>query len=163
MNIAKFSRVAPAPLVTKDTDVSIRGSITKAAYLESLPAFREFIEETCNEAGVDNDAIWALKLSVDEASTNIITHGYEGLDPGPIILTCLCEPNRVTVTITDFGHSFEPDRAPEPDIEAGLEKREPGGFGLFLIYQTMDEVDYQATEDGNTLILVKRLGASPSD
>jgi len=28
-------------------------------------------------------------------------------------------------------------------------------MGLFLIYQTMDNIDYQSSEDGNTLTFTK--------
>jgi anti-sigma regulatory factor (Ser/Thr protein kinase) len=37
-----------------------------------------------------------------------------------------------------------------------LEDRPTGGLGLYFIYQSMDEVDYETNEDGNTLILIKR-------
>jgi len=40
-------------------------------------------------------------------------------------------------------------------VEAALEDRELGGLGLYLIYQTMDNIDYQSSEDGNTLTFTK--------
>ena len=33
--------------------------------------------------------------------------------------------------------------------------RELGGLGLFLIYQTMDNIEYQASMTGNTLTFAK--------
>ena len=51
--------------------------------------------------------------------------------------------------------AFEPADAPKPDIEAALEDRPLGGLGLFLIYQTMDNIDYQSSEEGNTLTFTK--------
>jgi serine/threonine-protein kinase RsbW len=99
--------------------------------------------------------VFDLKLAVDEACTNIIEHGYKGMDPGSIILALRVEPDRVLVQITDFGHIFEPTDAPKPDVEAALEDRPLGGLGLFLIYQTMDNIDYQSSEDGNTLTFTK--------
>jgi serine/threonine-protein kinase RsbW len=96
-----------------------------------------------------------LKLAVDEACTNIITHGYRAMDPGSIILSFRIEPDRILVSITDFGHVFEPAEAPKPDAQAALEDRELGGMGLYLIYQTMDNIDYQSSEDGNTLTFTK--------
>lgn len=92
-----------------------------------------------------------------KACTNIITHGYAGMDPGSIIFTLELEPEGVVMTLTDFGHPFEPAEAPMPDVEAGLEDRAMGGFGLYFIYQTMDDVRYETTEDGNRLTLIKRL------
>jgi len=134
-----------------------RFQISLAAELESLKIFRDFIADCCMQHGIPNDIVSDLKLAVDEACTNIIQHGYKGMDPGSIILSLRLEPQRILVQITDFGHIFEPADAPKPDVEAALEDRELGGLGLFLIYQTMDNVDYRCSEEGNTLSFTKYL------
>jgi len=132
-----------------------RYQITRAAELESLQVFRDFIAECCARYDIPKDVVLDLKLAVDEACTNIITHGYKGMDPGSIILSFRIEPDRILVQITDFGHVFEPVEAPKPDVEAALDDQELGGLGLYLIYQTMDNIDYQCSEDGNTLTFTK--------
>ncbi|MCP4624924.1 MAG: ATP-binding protein [bacterium] len=132
--------------------------ITRSAELESLSILREFIEKACKQhKRIDDHICYDLKLAVDEACTNIITHGYAGMNPGSIILSLEMAPNKVVVTITDFGHPFEPSEASAPDVEAGLEDLPIGGFGLFFIYQTMDEINYETTEDGNHLTFIKQL------
>ena len=135
--------------------MSQRFQITYAAELESLKKFRDFITSCCAQYDISNDVVLDLKLAVDEACTNIIEHGYKGMDPGSIILSFRIETGRILVQITDFGHIFEPEAAPKPDVEAALEDRELGGLGLFLIYQTMDNIDYQSSEEGNTLTFTK--------
>ncbi len=132
--------------------------ITRSAEPESLSILREFIEQACKQhKRIDDHICYDLKLAVDEACTNIITHGYAGMNPGSIILSLEMAPNKVVVTITDFGHPFEPSEASAPDVEAGLEDLPVGGFGLFFIYQTMDEINYETTEDGNHLTFIKQL------
>lgn len=132
--------------------------ITRAAYLESLEDFRQFLRTRCaGLPGMDAEALYDLQLAVDEACTNIITHGYADMDPGSIILELELQPGMVSVSITDFGHSFEPDSAPVPDTDAGVEEREEGGFGLFFIRQSVDRMDYRVTEDGNTMTFTKFL------
>ena len=135
--------------------MSQRFQITRAAELESLQTFRDFITECCARYEVSNDTVLELKLAVDEACTNIITHGYKGMDPGSIILSFRIEPERILIQITDFGHCFEPVAGPRPDVEAALEDQELGGLGLYLIYQTMDNIDYTSSDDGNTLTFTK--------
>jgi len=137
--------------------MSQRFQITRAAELESLQVFREFISDCCAQHKIEGDTVLELKLAVDEACTNIIQHGYKGMDPGSIILSFRIEPGRILVQITDFGHVFEPASAPQPDVEAAVEGRALGGLGLYLIYQTMDNIDYQSSEDGNTLTFTKFL------
>jgi len=132
--------------------------ITRAAYLESLNEFRTFLKEHCaGRPGVTEDVLYDIQLAVDEACTNIITHGYAGMDPGSIILDLELAPDILTITVTDFGHSFEPGDAPIPDINASIEERELGGFGLFFINQSVDRMEYRVTEDGNMMILTKNL------
>ena len=132
--------------------------ITRGAYLESLKDFREFIKEHCSGfPGVNDEILYDVQLAVDEACTNIITHGYADMDPGSIILDLELDPDRLTLSLTDFGHSFEPREAPIPDAEVSIEERERGGFGLFFINQSVDELDYRVTEDGNTMVLTKLL------
>ena len=132
---------------------------TRAAYLESLKDFREFIKEHCKGVpGVSDEILYDVQLAVDEACTNIITHGYADMDPGSVILDLELDPDKLTVSLTDFGHSFEPGNTPVPDVDASIEERELGGFGLFFINQSMNEMAYRVTEDGNTMILTKYLG-----
>jgi len=135
--------------------MSQRFQITRAAELESLQIFRDFITDCCAKYEIPRDTVLDLKLAVDEACTNIITHGYKGMDPGSIILSFRIQPDRILVQITDFGHVFEPVAGLKPDVEAALEDQELGGLGLFLIYQTMDNIDYASSEDGNTLTFTK--------
>jgi len=94
-----------------------------------------------------------MKLAIDEACANVITHGYAGMNPGSIMLELDLRPTRVIMTLTDFGHPFEPYEPEKPDLSGEL----AGGFGLYLIYRVMDAVDYQTTEEGNRLILTKQL------
>jgi len=135
--------------------MSQRFQITRAAELESLQIFRDFITDCCARYEIPNDTVLDLKLAVDEACTNVITHGYKGMDPGSIILSFRIQPYRILVQITDFGHVFEPVAGPKPDVEAALEDQELGGLGLYLIYQTMDNIDYISSGDGNTLTFTK--------
>ena len=136
--------------------MSITHRIARAAYLESLDDFREFLKEHCTgHTGVTDEVLYDVQLAVDEACTNIITHGYAGLDPGSIILDLELDSDKITLSLTDFGHAFEPDNAPVPDVDAPIEERELGGFGLFFIQQSVDEMKYRTSEDGNTMTLTK--------
>jgi serine/threonine-protein kinase RsbW len=137
--------------------------ITRSAELESIAAFRDFIDTACARAHIDAQTCYDMKLAVDEACDNIITHGYAGMNPGSIMLELHLHPTRAVMTITDFGHPFEPYEPEAPDLVAAMASDQPvSGFGLFFIYRVMDSVDYQTTEDGNRLVLVKRLPQVPA-
>jgi len=136
--------------------MSTKHKITRAAELEALEDFRAFIAQTAKSHNIDDDTIFSLQLATDEACSNVILHGYSGMDPGSVILELTYLDHKIIVQITDFGHPFEPSQAPTPDINAPLEERDLGGFGLYFIYSVMDSVDYKTDEDGNRLILTKQ-------
>lgn len=136
-----------------------RQQITLPAELESLPFFREHIKAACQGvAGLDDQAIYDVQLAVDEICTNIITHGYAGMDPGSIILNVDLSPQFLQVTISDFGHAFEPVEPPALNANATIEEREVGGLGLFFVFSSVDDIRYESSPAGNTTWLVKKLG-----
>jgi len=128
--------------------------------MATIIAFRALIDRACREQpGIDPDTCYDLKLAVEEACTNVVTHGYAGMNPGSIVLCLELEPHQIRVTLTDFGHAFEPYDPGLPDLEASLDEGLSHGFGLHLIYQTMDEIHYETGEAGNHLTFVRRLPA----
>jgi len=128
------------------------------ATLKNLSILRRFIEHACIHMRLDEKMTSAFKLAVDEACTNIVTHGYKGQDPGPIKLTFEREPDNVKLSIYDEGRTFDPDDTKAADIESDWEERRIGGLGLFLIKEVMDDVHYESEPaKGNRLILIKKL------
>jgi serine/threonine-protein kinase RsbW len=145
-------------LFNSEAKLYYKHQITRAAQYESLADLRSFIKEACEHYDeISEDTVYDLQLAVDEACTNIIMHGYAGMNPGSIILMLELFSEKVIVTITDFGHPFEPREPPAPDMETKLEDRPVGGLGLFFIYKTMDEILYETNEDGNHLIFIKKV------
>jgi serine/threonine-protein kinase RsbW len=128
-----------------------------AAELETLAKIRAQVGHFSEKQGFSEKLTYQLLLCVDEACTNIITHGYEGMNPGSILLEIDRIGDRIQITLTDFGHAFEPAPPEQPDVAEALEQGRLGGFGLFLIYETMDEVEYEATPAGNYLRLFKHI------
>lgn len=128
------------------------------ATLKNLPILREFVEQASIHMRMNDNMTSAFKLAVDEACTNIITHGYKGMEPGPIKLTLEREYNKIKLAIYDEGKTFDPDDAEAADIESDWEERKIGGLGLFLIREMVDDIHYKSGPDkGNLLILTKKL------
>lgn len=132
--------------------------ITQKAVLENLSALRNFIERSCRHIEMGDGIRFDLQLAVDEACTNIITHGFKHLEPGLIKITFHRYPDRIVITILDNGHPFDPEKAPAPDVGSHWRHRKIGGLGLFLIKELVDEVRYQKdSEKGNRMLLTKML------
>ncbi len=136
-----------------------RHQITLKAEVDSLEKLWEFISAVCAEYGLTEETVNDIHLAVDEACSNIIAHGYDGMPAGEMRLSLQFDADQVQVEITDQGRGFEPAEIPEPDVDAPIEVREPGGFGWFLIQQVMDEVVYYRTDNRNRLILIKKINS----
>lgn len=98
--------------------------------------------------------LYNLELALQEIAVNIVNHAYA--DRGGRIqmrLRLTEEPPQLTILLHDTGVAFDPTQVPAPR----LGELQEHGFGLFLVRELMDEVDYQTGETGNTWKLVKTL------
>jgi len=121
------------------------------------------LEQICNyvtlyarQAGLNDTEVYAVQLAVDEASTNIIEHGYGQECPSRIDITCDVQEDGLKVVIYDDAEPFNPESIPEPEVNVPLEEIKPRGLGIYLMKQMMDEVHYQSSPAmGNTLTMIK--------
>jgi serine/threonine-protein kinase RsbW len=131
------------------------------ATLDSLAKISMFVTDATSRAGLDDHAAWQVQLAVDEASTNIIQHGYGDDAPGDIELGWRVDGSDLVVTLRDRGRRFNPDDVPAPDISSPLEERQAGGLGLYLMGRLMDSVAFEFDDiQGNLLKMTKRIGAT---
>lgn len=127
------------------------------ARLENLHALLGWVERACASAGVGEDAAFPLRLAVEEVAANVIKHGYDGSEPGPIRLAFRADDRSAAVVVEDEAPAFDPADAPAPDLDAGWAERRVGGLGWHLVYQLVDEVRYEALpRRGNRITLIKR-------
>jgi anti-sigma regulatory factor (Ser/Thr protein kinase) len=124
---------------------------------ENLSHISDFIYHVAIQTGLDEKAVYAIQMAVDEACTNIIEHAYGGEGNGPIRLVCETQAEGLQVTIFDQGAPFDPTQVPDLDTQAPLHERPAGGMGLFFIRNLVDQVDFSFnTPQGNQLRLFKR-------
>lgn len=134
-------------------------NLTISGHFKNLAKIGDFIGQAAMQAGLNDKAVYAIQMAVDEACTNIIEHAYGGEGKGQIKLTCRIEDEGLKVTICDQGNPFDPDQVPKLDVQAPLSARKRRGMGMFFIYNLVDTVEYKfSTPQGNQLILFKGRG-----
>jgi len=124
--------------------------------LENLSSIADFITSSTRELGLSEKGVFQLQLAVDEVASNIILHGYTH-QTGPIHLTIWKENDKIIIQIQDRGEPFNPLEADEPDLQAPLEERSPGGLGIHFLKTVTDSVHYQFKDGKNILTLIKTL------
>ena len=85
----------------------------------------------------------------------MIEHAYGGKG-GDLNITFEAREHDVVLTVRDHGRSFAPEKVVAPDMSLPLTQRRIGGLGLHLMYQLMDEVQFDFAEGSNTLLMVQR-------
>ncbi len=93
-----------------------------------------------------------LFVALDEAFVNAVKHGNKN-DPTKLVrVGAELSPKEASFTIEDEGEGFDVRSIPDPRDPANLFKS--SGRGVLLIYNIMDEVEYNA--QGNRVKMVKR-------
>jgi len=100
--------------------------------------------------------LYDLNLALEEAVTNIISHGYSDHREHEILVRIRVESGEVIAELKDDARAFNPLTAPEADVTTPLDEKTAGGLGIHLMRKLMDGIEYQRLEDGNLLIMKKK-------
>ena len=93
-----------------------------------------------------------LYVALDEAFVNAVKHGNKNNPAKLVRIGAELSPKEACFTIEDEGEGFDVQTIPDPRDPANLFKS--SGRGVLLIYNIMDEVEYNA--QGNRVKMVKR-------
>ncbi|MGH9900606.1 MAG: ATP-binding protein, partial [Pyrinomonadaceae bacterium] len=93
-----------------------------------------------------------LFIALDEAFVNAVKHGNKGDASKLVRITADLSVKEARFTVEDEGEGFNLRDIPDPLDPSNLFKT--SGRGVLLIYNIMDEVEYN--ERGNRLTMVKR-------
>ncbi len=119
---------------------------------EKLPEIRRFIERWAQFAGFGDTVAGQVVMACDEACTNILRHGYQGV-PGPVTVTAQTTDTALLVQIADTAPPANPDKIKGRE----LSDLRPGGLGTVVLEKVFDEVKYTPLDQGNRLALSKLL------
>lgn len=122
------------------------------ADLTQLGRVRAFVRERASAAGFVAPALGEIELAVTEAVSNVMRHAYGGDTSQEVTLEVTVDDRELVIELVDQGSS--PENLPKtmPD----LDDPGPGGYGLYLIREVMDEVRWSRQPRGNVLQLRRR-------
>ena len=131
------------------------------ANLHSLESISQRVTRVCRSlpdlppAPISEDFVYLIELAVSEICTNLIEHAYQ-MAGGEIRGSLTPLENGIQIDLYDDGESFDPAAVPDPTLAQGSPNE--GGYGLHIVRQIMDKVEYQAhTPKGNHWRLIKYL------
>lgn len=123
------------------------------ATLEEVSRLVEKLQAVFAAQGISDHAL--IALAVQELGVNIVTHAYEGQEQGEIEFESELTRDTLEIWMRDQGLNvyIPPVEIVAPDP---LDLPE-GGWGIYLIYQIIDQVSYTSRDDTNEWHLKKHL------
>lgn len=113
---------------------------------------RERISKFFNQRDLEK-----IELASEEVIVNIITHGYKK-EKGKIALDILVNKDLI-LTFKDNAKKFNPLLKKKKKLPKSVLKK-PGGLGIFIIFDSVDEIEYMRKDLKNILILKKKRNLS---
>ena len=127
--------------------------------LDELRNIVAFTERFFAEHDIDDSLRYIVDLCTEELFVNMVTYDTE--TDADILVEMRPHERGVEVSITDFDvERFDPRTAPPVDVEAPLEKRSPGGLGLFLVLKMVDSINYEYRDRQSRITFVASRKAS---
>jgi anti-sigma regulatory factor (Ser/Thr protein kinase) len=123
-----------------------------------LSGARELVGSVAKRLGFDDLECSKITLAVDEALCNVIRHGYQRQADRPIWISLWPlgsaeSPEGIRVVIEDEARQVEPEQLKGRD----LADIKPGGLGVHIIREVMDEAVYEKrSPKGMKLTMCKR-------
>jgi len=123
-----------------------------------LGVVRGAIERFAALVGFDEEDCRWITLAVHEALTNVIRHAYHNKHDQPVEIRLSERDGGIEVLMVDHGTGVKQEQMCGRD----LEDVKPGGLGLHMIREIMNETDYQPLDGRNELRLFKKKGSKSS-
>jgi serine/threonine-protein kinase RsbW len=137
-------------------------SLIVEAHVDRLAEVRAFVREAVDHFGGSKRVAEDLVQAVDEATCNVMLHGYDGR-PGEIEVRAALRDRAVEVRILDRAPVFDPTALAD---SAGRAPRRPGtaGVGLHLARTMTDAVRHHVRPGGgNELTLIRSIDDNPAE
>lgn len=142
-------------------DLVNTSTITVKAEIENIAQVTEFMEALLEELECPMKVLYQIDVAIDELLANVCSYAYANGWKGDGMVTvsfeAIDEGDAIRLTFEDTGVPFNPLLRPAPDTTLSIENRGIGGYGIFIVRTTMDDVTYERRGDRNILSIVKRL------
>ena len=134
---------------------------TFPARASELQAAREFVSKACADCGCSKSMATDIVIAVGEAIQNVVRHAYKDVEAGEATLEIVCKDGIIEFQLQDSAPTVDPEKLkPEWPEEPG-----PGGLGICIIHDIMDEVEHlpAPSGQGNLLRMVKYIESNRNE
>ena len=95
-----------------------------------------------------------IGMALIEATINAFEHS--GSDSGNVEIHFVIQDDTLVIKVTDKGKGFDQSNVKIPNIEEKLGADRKRGWGLQLIQELMDTVEFESSSEGTTVTMTKK-------
>ena len=127
------------------------------AKVENIQGALNFVEEFCDQHGINVAFKTNLLIVADELYSNIVKHGYE--ENGGEVFTRLLfnkDKKEFVITIIDRAPAFNQLEVNNSPLDGDIENSKVGGLGILIVKKIMTQYAYDRINNKNILVLKKQ-------
>jgi len=111
-------------------------------------------EVVAKHMNLDEEKSAEIGMALIEATINAFEHS--GSDSENVEIHFVIQGDTLVIKVTDKGKGFDPSKVKIPNIEEKLRSDQKRGWGLKLIQELMDTVEFESTPEGTTVTMTKK-------
>ena len=138
--------------------MKIKKELTLEAVMDNLNRVLAFVDKELENNECPMLTQTTLDMAVEELFTNIASYSYNPtIGDVKVRIEVSGDPIAVSITFMDQGVPYDPLAKEDPDVDKPIEERPIGGLGIFMVKNSMDEVNYEYRDGQNILTIRKNL------
>ena len=131
--------------------------LTLEAAIENIAQVTEFINARLETVGCETRTQRLIDVAIDELFSNIARYAYA---PQTGMATIRIDVNQelrtVEISFLDAGIPYNPLTHEDPVSGLTCKERKEGGFGIYIVKKSMDDIRYEYADGYNVTTIVKK-------
>tara|TARA_B100000214_G_C23966520_1_gene627974 strand:+ start:233 stop:652 length:420 start_codon:yes stop_codon:yes gene_type:complete len=111
-------------------------------------------EVVAKHMGLSEEKTAEISMAIIEATINAFEHSESKRTN--VHIHFVIQGDTLIITVTDHGKGFDRSKVATPNIEEKLSSDYKRGWGLKLIQELMDTVEYESSKEGTTVRMTKK-------
>ncbi|MBN2103619.1 ATP-binding protein [bacterium] len=149
--VPQKSKTAEVPFDEAD---SMPRRIRVNATVDAVQDITDFVNAWAEREHIEPITLSKFRIAVHEACMNVIEHGYQFAEGKELEIEVNTDDRCFMTIISDWGIPFEDFGKRDYNVQEAFEKQQRGGYGFYIMQQSVDEIRYEFGEGGNRLTLV---------
>ena len=131
--------------------------LTLEATIENITPVTEFVNAQLASVGCEVKTQRLIDVALDELFSNIALYAYTP-QTGRVTVRVVIHQDLRTAEISfiDEGKPYNPLTHEDPVSGLTCKERKMGGFGIYIVKKSMDDIRYEYSDGHNVTTIVKR-------